>query len=273
MRWGSTTKTAPPSHTATQPHSPILLVHRPWVCPCPMTLHLASIASNLAHECKTRPLPISESVDVERLALTSLFSPETRRPSAMATFPRTAEQIEEDEKTFIDSIDPGAICRLASLYNGSKTCRIFRNAAHGSYNVCYFVEFEDGVRWVVRIPLEPSIANVWDKVQSEVATIRWVELILLVAPGPPIWSNPAAAISDPRPRYPYRIYTPTAAVGPSTRRTPLAMLISFRATSPASRSTSWVLGGGPPSRGTTFTCNWSTSSLNYASWSSPMPAP
>ncbi|GAB1317840.1 hypothetical protein MFIFM68171_08050 [Madurella fahalii] len=90
----------------------------------------------------------------------------------MAKFPPTAKQIEEGLKAFIDSIDPDAVCKLASLHNSSKACRIFRDPANGSYNVCYFVEFEDGTKWVVRIPLEPYISNIWDKVQSEVATIR-----------------------------------------------------------------------------------------------------
>lgn len=121
---------------------------------------------------KTRPLPISDFVDVERLPLKPCFTETIRPISPMATFPRTAEQIEEDLKAFIDSIDPSAVCRLASRHNSSKTCRIFRDPANGSYNVCYFVEFEGGTQWVVRIPLEPSISNVWDKVQSEVATIR-----------------------------------------------------------------------------------------------------
>lgn len=90
----------------------------------------------------------------------------------MAKFPPTSEQIEEGLNAFINSIDPNAVCRLASQHNSSKTCWMFQDPANGSYNVCYFVEFEDGTQWVVRIPLEPSIFNVWDKVQSEVATIR-----------------------------------------------------------------------------------------------------
>ncbi|KAK0721847.1 hypothetical protein B0T26DRAFT_700441 [Lasiosphaeria miniovina] len=90
----------------------------------------------------------------------------------MAKFPPTYDQIEGALKAFIDSIDPDAVCSLASLHNSSKNCRMFRDAASGSYNVCYFVEFDDGTQWVVRIPLEPCISNVWDKVQSEVATIR-----------------------------------------------------------------------------------------------------
>ncbi len=94
----------------------------------------------------------------------------------MAKFPPTAEQVEKALNAFIDSIDPNAVCRLASQHNSSKTCRMFQDPANGSCNVCYCVEFEDGTQWVVRIPLEPSISNVWDKVQSEVDTIRWVHL-------------------------------------------------------------------------------------------------
>ncbi|KAH9208501.1 kinase-like domain-containing protein [Leptodontidium sp. 2 PMI_412] len=93
----------------------------------------------------------------------------------MAKFPPTAEQIEEGLNAFIDSIDPNVVCKLASQHNSSQICWMFQDPANGSYNVCYFVEFEDGTQWVVRIPLEPSISNVWDKVQSEVATIRYLQ--------------------------------------------------------------------------------------------------
>ena len=90
----------------------------------------------------------------------------------MDNFPLTDEQCEKGLQAFIDSINPDDVCKLASQHNSSKACRIFRDHAHGSYNVCYFVEFEDGTKWVVRIPLVPCISNVWDKVQSEVATVR-----------------------------------------------------------------------------------------------------
>ncbi|KAK0632513.1 hypothetical protein B0T14DRAFT_550025 [Immersiella caudata] len=94
----------------------------------------------------------------------------------MDSFPPTAEQIEEGLfQAFIDSINPNDICKLASRHNSSKTCRIFRDPVNGSYDVSYFVEFEDGTKWVVRIPLEPYICNVWDKVQSEVATVRYLQ--------------------------------------------------------------------------------------------------
>jgi hypothetical protein len=90
----------------------------------------------------------------------------------MDNFPPTAEQIKDGLKVFIDSINPNDVCKLASQHNSSKTCRIFRDPTNGSYNVYYFVEFKDVTKWVVRTPLEPCISNVWDKVQSEVATVR-----------------------------------------------------------------------------------------------------
>lgn len=95
--------------------------------------------------------------------------------AATDCYPPTHEQSQAKIKAFIDSIDPDAVCRLASRFHDSKSCRIFRNAANGSFNVCLFVEFpENDTRWVVRIPLAPSVYNVWDKVQSEVATMRHV---------------------------------------------------------------------------------------------------
>jgi len=84
----------------------------------------------------------------------------------VANYPPTSEQIENRLKLFIASINPDAVRKLASQHDSSKTCRMFRDPVNGSYNVCYFVEFEDGTKWVVRIPLEPSVFNVWDKVQS-----------------------------------------------------------------------------------------------------------
>ncbi|KAK7431680.1 hypothetical protein QQZ08_001899 [Neonectria magnoliae] len=89
-------------------------------------------------------------------------------------FPLTEEQIEERIEKFIDSISDDAVCRLASQYNGRRPCSVVRRD-RGSFNVCYFVRFSDDVTWVVRIPLDPVIHNVWDKVQSEVTTMRYIE--------------------------------------------------------------------------------------------------
>ncbi|KAI1113277.1 kinase-like protein [Nemania sp. NC0429] len=91
-------------------------------------------------------------------------------------YPPTHQQKQAKIETFIQSIDPDAVCQLASQHHDSEPCRIFQNTANGSFNVCFFVEFPArGTRWVVRIPLVSSVYNVWDKVQSEVATIRYLE--------------------------------------------------------------------------------------------------
>lgn len=82
----------------------------------------------------------------------------------MENFPLTGGQCKKALQAFIDFIDPNDVCNLASQHNSSKPCRIFRDHAHGGYNVCYFVEFEDATKWVVRFPLVPCISNVWDKV-------------------------------------------------------------------------------------------------------------
>ncbi|KAI8681736.1 APH domain-containing protein [Fusarium keratoplasticum] len=91
------------------------------------------------------------------------------------TFPPTEEQLEERIKKFIVSLDEDAICRLASQHNGQKPCRVV-GRDRGSFNVCFFIHFDqDGGRWVVRIPLEPVVQHAWDKVQSEVATMRYLQ--------------------------------------------------------------------------------------------------
>ncbi|RSL41971.1 hypothetical protein CEP54_015649 [Fusarium duplospermum] len=46
--------------------------------------------------------------------------------------------------------------------------------ARGSYNVCFFARFDDRT-WVVRIPIQPVIHNVWGKLQSEVCTMRYIQ--------------------------------------------------------------------------------------------------
>ncbi len=93
-------------------------------------------------------------------------------PQTVDYFPPTAAQQESELQAFIDSIDPSNVCSLASRYNYFKPCRIFQETTNGSYNVCFFVEFDEGVKWVVRIASKSSVHNAWDKVKREVATIR-----------------------------------------------------------------------------------------------------
>ncbi|KAF5615665.1 phosphotransferase enzyme family [Fusarium tjaetaba] len=95
--------------------------------------------------------------------------------NVMRGFPPTEQQLEARIKGFIDSIDKDAVCRLASRHNSHKSCRVVGHD-RGSFNVCFFVLFDaENVTWVVRIPLEPVVCDAWAKVQSEVATMRYVE--------------------------------------------------------------------------------------------------
>ncbi|KAJ4310989.1 hypothetical protein N0V84_010688 [Fusarium piperis] len=91
------------------------------------------------------------------------------------TFPLTQEQTNSQIEEFIDSINEDAICDLASRYRGQGPCTVL-GRDRGSFNVCFFVHFgTDNVRWVVRVPLKPVVVNPWAKIQSEVATLRFIQ--------------------------------------------------------------------------------------------------
>ncbi|PTB81723.1 phosphotransferase [Trichoderma longibrachiatum ATCC 18648] len=99
------------------------------------------------------------------------------RPSDMMAdnYPPSGEQLEERIVEFIDSIIESAVCRLASKYNGQKPCSII-GSSRGSFNVCFFVRFGvENATWVVKVPLEPVVLDPWAKVQSEAATMRYIQ--------------------------------------------------------------------------------------------------
>lgn len=98
--------------------------------------------------------------------------------STTAQYPLTYEQQGEKKKAFVESIDQDAILRLASRYNGHRPCQIFRTS-NGSFNACFFVEFpHDDTRWVVRIPIDSTVHSPWAKVRGEVATMRYIALVV-----------------------------------------------------------------------------------------------
>ncbi|KAF5019173.1 hypothetical protein F66182_8823 [Fusarium sp. NRRL 66182] len=95
-------------------------------------------------------------------------------PDTIDQYPLTQEQLDNKRQAFIDSIDQDAVRTLASRYNNEEPCRIF-NSNNGSFNACFFVEFlHSRTRWVVRIPIDPIIYDVWTKLQSEVMTMRYI---------------------------------------------------------------------------------------------------
>ncbi|KAI9768151.1 MAG: hypothetical protein M1839_004178 [Geoglossum umbratile] len=78
---------------------------------------------------------------------------------------------------FIKSISSTTVCNIASSYNDQRPCRIFSEPTKGSYNICYPVAFmtTGGIqKWVVRIPLEPRVGFVDEKLENEVAVMRSV---------------------------------------------------------------------------------------------------
>ncbi|KAG8418520.1 hypothetical protein J3459_012390 [Metarhizium acridum] len=64
--------------------------------------------------------------------------------------------------------------RCASKYNGGLPCEI-RCQRQGSFNVCFILDFTDGTTRLVRIPIEPAVHDVWDKVRSEAYTMQYLQ--------------------------------------------------------------------------------------------------
>lgn len=94
------------------------------------------------------------------------------------------DKMMRERERFVNSIDPEAVCRLASSYHNGENCKVFRPPKHGSFNVCWFVEFDLPAvskdpqvkpdRWVVRIPISARVPWVDEKIEVEVATMRSV---------------------------------------------------------------------------------------------------
>lgn len=92
-------------------------------------------------------------------------------PSPYNLRPLTDQQRKLKSDEFIESIDTDAIRALASKYNGGLPCSI-RCRRQGSFNVCFILDFPDGTTRLVRLPIEPAVHDVWDKVRSEVYTMQ-----------------------------------------------------------------------------------------------------
>jgi hypothetical protein len=103
-----------------------------------------------------------------------------RRP--LTTMPADVTPLTEEQRLarkteFIQSINKEAVCALASCHNNGLPCRLDESTpvANGRFNVCFFVEFHttaERTQWVVRVPIEPLVHRTWEKVQSEVCTMR-----------------------------------------------------------------------------------------------------
>ncbi|KAF5020118.1 hypothetical protein F66182_7850 [Fusarium sp. NRRL 66182] len=97
------------------------------------------------------------------------------RPDPSVLNPLTADQLDSLADEFVKSIDLEAVRALVSSYNRGSQCHIDEAAtAQGSYNVCFFTKCDDKT-FVVRVPIEPVIHDVWGKLESEVCTMRYVQ--------------------------------------------------------------------------------------------------
>ncbi|KAI1124703.1 phosphotransferase enzyme family protein [Nemania abortiva] len=83
-------------------------------------------------------------------------------------------RIHKARDAFVASIDEEEVCSLASSYrDGGSRCQPFQEPIRGSFNICFFVKFDDdNQKWVVRIPLAPCLAfGAKSKLESEIATM------------------------------------------------------------------------------------------------------
>ncbi|KAK0631593.1 phosphotransferase enzyme family protein [Immersiella caudata] len=104
-------------------------------------------------------------------------------------------QVHHERDRFIASIPEHQVLALASSYRNTAPCSFFDKPNRGSYNICYFVQFSDGVKWVVRVPLTPCLAfGGGRKLESEVAAMRVIASKTTI----PIPRLVAYAVSDGR---------------------------------------------------------------------------
>jgi hypothetical protein len=83
------------------------------------------------------------------------------------------DRLRKERDRFIESIDEQAIRQLASAHHDGDECVFFKDAARGSFNICYFVRFPNNDSWVIRVPLQPYLAlESRQKIEREVATMR-----------------------------------------------------------------------------------------------------
>lgn len=75
------------------------------------------------------------------------------------------DEIDAARDRWVAALDHSDICRLASSFRGGDPCTIFRPRQHGSFNLCFFVEFESPwQRWVVRVPIPSASPRLcWTK--------------------------------------------------------------------------------------------------------------
>lgn len=85
------------------------------------------------------------------------------------------DRIEEERDRRAESLEDNEICRLASSFHRGEPRTVFQPRKRGSFDICFFVEFESPPeRWVVRIPIPATLpkAMLDEKTEIELATMR-----------------------------------------------------------------------------------------------------
>ncbi|ATY63242.1 kinase-like domain [Cordyceps militaris] len=126
---------------------------------------------------RIRTLPDIERrfIDDAPKSYPTLHSEDGQAPWTVATYGASKSERDAQRQAYIEAIQVENVLKLASSRNEGRDCIEFRKREHGSFNVCFFVEFPfDGTKWVVRFPICPVLHEPWRKLQAEIATMEYI---------------------------------------------------------------------------------------------------
>ncbi|KAF4972478.1 hypothetical protein FZEAL_9585 [Fusarium zealandicum] len=84
-------------------------------------------------------------------------------------------RVHRERDQYLQHITKEKVLAIASSRRPGLSCGYFKEPKRGSYNLCCFVEFGDGQRWVIRIPLAPCLASgTRSKLEREIATMQLI---------------------------------------------------------------------------------------------------
>ncbi|OAA35033.1 phosphotransferase enzyme family protein [Metarhizium rileyi] len=86
----------------------------------------------------------------------------------------TPEQDKQRRLDFISAISHEKVKALALRHSTQTTCRIL-SCDSGSFNANFIIEFDDGTKCVVRIPILPFVHDPWQKILGHVAILEFLK--------------------------------------------------------------------------------------------------
>lgn len=97
-----------------------------------------------------------------------------------------SDEVNQTHRSMVDSwlhrlgkYNTSGIEKLASRYRNGDKC-ICVKMKNGSFNWCFKVVFEDGTEWAVRFPVAGNVMHPEEKVQREIAVMRFMKERTLV---------------------------------------------------------------------------------------------